>query len=539
MATTQNTQTRTTAPVVKYICLFTPDLKRKHKRWQDGRLEFHTFNRRVMVYDEGGNVIGDAHRTKSHDVEEGDEFHLDRGNVIVQVAERVGQRVQDITDIFARKPKPQDGNPTSTPAGITTPRARPSIPNSQMRHLPLQSLLSTPGHQIGRAVIPSTSPFERRNQTPNAADHPSKRRKVDAVRTHNSSPATVVLDPTPGPPCQAATPVPRDPPRRKAFLPPRVRNFEHALNAAPKDTAAAGTSVRKSNTSGPESVDLTSTTSLPEKRVTSEGNAPATEPCQPADSPTHRAKDTTKYKAPASRRDPIRGKENRAALPKKGNADAPSGGKQLAPKNLPPRAAQTDEPPDARPPDEPTTALRLGSAQKRGLLVAKGPPARRQKRDEAPARTANGRIQAGTEGASVSTTAPEAVLGQRVETPRQPANGRTDAGSRGPAGGQPAPALALDKRDEAPAQLANKGIHARAGGAAGAKPAPETAPLANTGQRESASSLPTNVQESAGGQPAAAVAKPRTETPARGGPWSREAGDLLDYKRSTAVEPAK
>ncbi len=60
-ASTAQSPPSTTAAVVEYLCLFTHDLKRKQKRWQDGRLKYHTFNKRVMVYDERGNNVGDAH----------------------------------------------------------------------------------------------------------------------------------------------------------------------------------------------------------------------------------------------------------------------------------------------------------------------------------------------------------------------------------------------------------------------------------------------------------------------------------------------
>jgi hypothetical protein len=51
-----------TAPVLEFNCLYTHDIRRKQKRWQDGFLRFHTFNKRVMVYDVPRNFIGDMHR---------------------------------------------------------------------------------------------------------------------------------------------------------------------------------------------------------------------------------------------------------------------------------------------------------------------------------------------------------------------------------------------------------------------------------------------------------------------------------------------
>lgn len=456
MATTQNSQTRTTAPVVKFVCLYTHDLKRKHKRWKDGRLEFHTFNRRVMVYDEGGGFVGDLHRTKSHGVEDGDEFQLDRGNIIVQVAERVGQRDQDITEIIARKPKAPE-KPVPTPTGLFTPRTKP--PSSNMRHLPLQSLLSTPGRQLGRAVVPSTSPFERRNQTPDS--HPSKRRRLDAVQRNNQATPTVVLDLSPSPPREPTTPVPQEATKRKRFSPPRVRNAHPAPVPANKKTAPSSTLATTSNSarSGGPGASVSSRT---EKLVPGDDDGTA-------ESPTHPPINATKYKAPTRKRDLLPGKENRGAVAPREKQGAPSGGRQQPPSKSVSKAAPADKPAEPRPPDGPTTALRLGSAQKRGLLIAK-PPVREKRRDKALAQPANGRAH----------TAAERIVD--------------------------------------------------------ATPALVDAPMRDTGQRVADPALPINSEAGRGGQPA--VVGPAIAKPAKGGPWSREASDLLDYKRRPADKPA-
>ncbi|KAJ0384734.1 hypothetical protein COL922a_007736 [Colletotrichum nupharicola] len=91
------------APVHEFICLFTHDLKRKQKRWQDGRLKFHTFNKRIMVYGERGNFIGDMHWNEDFAFGEGEEFNLERGAVIVQVAECIGTKDQDLTDLLDKR----------------------------------------------------------------------------------------------------------------------------------------------------------------------------------------------------------------------------------------------------------------------------------------------------------------------------------------------------------------------------------------------------------------------------------------------------
>ncbi|EWG39949.1 hypothetical protein FVEG_02563 [Fusarium verticillioides 7600] len=184
----------TTALVVDFICLFTHDLKRKQKRWQDGILKYHTFNKRVMVYDDRNHFIGDAHWQEGGDLEPGDEFELDRGAAIVQVSDCTGQREQDLTDLLdkrAREVEKRRTNagttrtPGSTAAVTQTPRNDQNAPHFQLRHRPLNDLVGG-ASRIGRAVISPHSPFEQRKMaespgqqqdSPSEDARPSKRRR--------------------------------------------------------------------------------------------------------------------------------------------------------------------------------------------------------------------------------------------------------------------------------------------------------------------------------------------------------------------------
>ncbi|KAF5583770.1 uncharacterized protein FSUBG_13025 [Fusarium subglutinans] len=184
----------TTALVVDFICLFTHDLKRKQKRWQDGVLKYHTFNKRVMVYDDRNHFIGDAHWQEGGDLEPGDEFELDRGAAIVQVSDRTGQREQDLTELLdkrAREVEKRRTNagttrtPGSTAAVTQTPRNEQNAPHFQLRHRPLNDLVGG-ASRIGRAVISPHSPFEQRKMaespgqqqnSPSEDARPSKRRR--------------------------------------------------------------------------------------------------------------------------------------------------------------------------------------------------------------------------------------------------------------------------------------------------------------------------------------------------------------------------
>ncbi|KAF4508860.1 hypothetical protein G6O67_005191 [Ophiocordyceps sinensis] len=163
--------TPTTATVLDYMCLFTHDLRRKQKRWQDGRLKFHTFNKRVMVYDDRGNFIGDSHWHSSDALDEGDELELDRGSAIVQVADCTGSREQDLTELLDKRAK-EVGQRRASAAARTTPAQQTPVrrhegqqrqpqTHFQLKHRPLSAIVPSPG-PIGRAAIPARSPFEAR-----------------------------------------------------------------------------------------------------------------------------------------------------------------------------------------------------------------------------------------------------------------------------------------------------------------------------------------------------------------------------------------
>ena len=191
--------TQNTASILEFRCLFTPDLKKKQKKWQDGRLKFHTFNKRIMVYDDRANYVGDTHYHTTT-LEEGEELALERG-VLVEVGELTGKQDQDLGEILqsvqgAAKSARQASNAPergagrgATPASATGRYTTPAPAARQISMIssgpvrPLSALLGTPSGHHGRALMPTTSPFEDRqnrlaSETPETA---SKRRKVDST----------------------------------------------------------------------------------------------------------------------------------------------------------------------------------------------------------------------------------------------------------------------------------------------------------------------------------------------------------------------
>lgn len=165
--------TQNTAPVLEFRCLYTHDVRRKSKRWQDGFLRFHTFNKRVMVYDVPRNFIGDMHWRQDGTVEDGDELELEKG-VLVQVGEAVGRMEQDLTELFEKRRVPNESPRAKKATALPTPCPSSghnvSTPFTQLRPKSLNALLGTPRGRYGRAMLPTLSPYEERHQARNPND---------------------------------------------------------------------------------------------------------------------------------------------------------------------------------------------------------------------------------------------------------------------------------------------------------------------------------------------------------------------------------
>lgn len=181
--------TQNTAPVFEFRCLYTHDIRKKKKVWQDGSLRFHTFNRRVMVWDELKNYIGDVFVGKEGQVNEGDELRLDKG-VLIDVAEAVGRTETDLAPLFERRRQDDTSSPARpSPQRSYMPRpSRPTTQGSQPRPKSLAAVLGAPRGQIGRAQVAAHTPYEQRHQQAgtnpleDALQHarPTKRRRTAA-----------------------------------------------------------------------------------------------------------------------------------------------------------------------------------------------------------------------------------------------------------------------------------------------------------------------------------------------------------------------
>ncbi|KAJ5461841.1 uncharacterized protein N7458_003393 [Penicillium daleae] len=180
-----------TASVIKFRCLYTHDLRRKSKRWQDGYLRYHAFNKRVMVYDETGNYIGDHHWRCNDEVQDGDEMELDKG-ALIQVGERMGTTQTDLSNLFEKR-KSSQGSPQATDGASQTPRASAPVRSSgsSQPFRSLNELLGIKKTPIGHLVSPyeELHPPTPAAKIPESSERTPKRQKISStVRSIEKAP---------------------------------------------------------------------------------------------------------------------------------------------------------------------------------------------------------------------------------------------------------------------------------------------------------------------------------------------------------------
>ncbi|KAK5061509.1 hypothetical protein LTR84_008053 [Exophiala bonariae] len=167
--------TQNTAPVHEYQCLYTRDLHKKAKKWHDGSLRFHTFNQRVMVYDDSKNFIGDLHYRDTEPFGEGVEVQLDRG-VKVEVGQLSGRSETDLSTILERPRTEQPAQPSKLLPSQTSQRPKSLI-----------EVLGPSQRRNGRSRLPLQSPYEQRQSlnVHHPATHPAKRPRLSAVKENH------------------------------------------------------------------------------------------------------------------------------------------------------------------------------------------------------------------------------------------------------------------------------------------------------------------------------------------------------------------
>lgn len=167
--------------------MFTHDAHKKAKKWHDGSLRYHTFNKRVMVYDDSKNFVGGLHYRSTEDFSEGLELNLDT-HILVQVEERLGQSNTDLTPLLGRH-KQDD---TTSPARPNPPtRANMVIINAANPHArpkSIKELLAGSRGNISQARLPIKSPYEQKRALAETQpkEKDSKRRKIAHGEENNA-----------------------------------------------------------------------------------------------------------------------------------------------------------------------------------------------------------------------------------------------------------------------------------------------------------------------------------------------------------------
>ncbi|KAL4737870.1 hypothetical protein BDV11DRAFT_190751 [Aspergillus similis] len=222
--------TQNTAPVVKFRCLFTHDMRRKAKRWQDGFLRYHTFNKRVMVYDTTGYFIGDLHWRAPEGIQDGDELELDKG-VLIQVCEPLEKTETDISSLYKNKIQPSPSRPIDAqPSSVrsTRPLLSQQAPRSLNDLLGIRKTSTPQVHSSHEQRDP-----QKHKGTYQLHERPTKRQRTSLERVN--SPAQGLVD-------LSDSSSRRQSPRAGTFSEPPKRQPTAALPKAPEASLPTGSS---------------------------------------------------------------------------------------------------------------------------------------------------------------------------------------------------------------------------------------------------------------------------------------------------------
>lgn len=165
-----------TAPVHEFRCTFTHDIKRKNaKRWKDGFLKFHTFNNRLLVYDEARNFVQSGyHAGQPATVGDGAALSLDI--ILVEVGAPMGVSQTDLSEVVKKRSPKRPWDPVRRSTDRQSQHQPSSLNSGATRNL--KSLVSVDSPTLLQGLS-SQLQAEPENKPP-----PSKRPRTDD--THKS-----------------------------------------------------------------------------------------------------------------------------------------------------------------------------------------------------------------------------------------------------------------------------------------------------------------------------------------------------------------
>ncbi|KAK6533743.1 hypothetical protein TWF694_002674 [Orbilia ellipsospora] len=179
------------APIDEYIVLWTADKYKKLKKWHDGYLRYHTFNKRLMVYDHMMNKVCDKFLPEPEPIDVGDELVFDTHLITIEAIK--GRQAQDLRPLFEKTvDRRNERSATATPI-----RSNPVYPSSVSR--PVTADTPAP-------VVPQKRPSTVRKI-------PYKPFNVPKVRTDGpttASTASNIADTPSKPPTKRNKPSPKD-----------------------------------------------------------------------------------------------------------------------------------------------------------------------------------------------------------------------------------------------------------------------------------------------------------------------------------------
>ncbi|KPI36922.1 uncharacterized protein AB675_6055 [Cyphellophora attinorum] len=195
--------TQATAPVLEFRCTYTREGYKKQPKFHDGFISYHTFNKVIVLYDDTRRVVTNHHYRDDDEVEEGVRLTFDR-SVIVDVAEPAGKTQTDLNQVLLQRNSPDR-------RAATAPRLPRVAAATQGRPRSLRDVLGASQGPIGRARLPSQTPFEQRQiETDSHPDQPpAKRLKIVDEKENTPAPvqnkARSVRAPQRSPPRQIRT----------------------------------------------------------------------------------------------------------------------------------------------------------------------------------------------------------------------------------------------------------------------------------------------------------------------------------------------